>query len=421
MQKIILEKSEVEKGRSFRIYEATIKSKATKVSYSYSLFEFIKFANMKSYDDMTNLETDKIQELLENWVMSLTQRGLKGKTILTKLLAVELLLEMNKKIYYKKILHKLIPIDDVEPGGEVPFTNQEIQRMLCCTTKLRTKALIYFLACTGIRPGAIADPVIRLKHLFDMPYGCKAIRIYDGSKSCYWAFLTPEATKALDDYIKSRKFNGEEITPESILFVNSNKSKTTYEHLSYDSVREILVNLFKAAGIERTKKGNRYDKALSYGFRKRFNGILKMNNEVNSNIAEKLMAHKKGLDGSYLKPTREECFAEFVKAIHDLTISDEERVKTENAKIKEKMEEREAKDEEIEKLKERFEEDHKKVMQFDEITESFQYCINLFRGKTTKPDDEKFKEKCEEYEKSYIKKAILDPSLKLITYQSKIV
>ena len=115
--------------------------------------------------------------------------------------------------------------------------------------------MIHFLACTGIRPGAIADPVIRLKHLFDMPYGCKAIRIYDGSKSCYWAFLTPEATKALDDYIKSRKFNGEEITPESILFVNINKSKTSYEHLSYDSVREILVNLFKAAGIERTKKG----------------------------------------------------------------------------------------------------------------------------------------------------------------------
>ena len=113
MQKFILEKPEAEKGRSFRIYEATIKSEATKISYSYSLFEFIKFVNMQSYDDVINLETNTIQELLENWVMSLTQRGLKGKTILTKLLAIELLLEMNKKLYYKKILHKLFPIDDV--------------------------------------------------------------------------------------------------------------------------------------------------------------------------------------------------------------------------------------------------------------------------------------------------------------------
>lgn len=54
-------------------------------------------------------------------------------------------------------------------------------------------------------------------------------------------------------------------------------------------------------------------------YRKRFNGILKMNNNVNSNIAEKLMAHKKGLDGVYLEPAREECFAEFVKAITELT------------------------------------------------------------------------------------------------------
>jgi len=54
-----------------------------------------------------------------------------------------------------------------------------------------------------------------------------------------------------------------------------------------------------------------YDKSLAHGFRKRFNTILKLNNEVNSNIAEKLMAHKRGLDGHYFVPTIEECFEEF--------------------------------------------------------------------------------------------------------------
>ena len=39
------------------------------------------------------------------------------------------------------------------------------------------------------------------------------------------------------------------------------------------------------------------------------------------------MAHKRGLDGVYLQPTREECFAEFVKAIPDLTIDQAERQK----------------------------------------------------------------------------------------------
>ena len=38
------------------------------------------------------------------------------------------------------------------------------------------------------------------------------------------------------------------------------------------------------------------------------------------------MAHKKGLDGVYLTPTREECFSEFVKAIPQLTVSKAEKL-----------------------------------------------------------------------------------------------
>ena len=64
-----------------------------------------------------------------------------------------------------------------------------------------------------------------------------------------------------------------------------------------------------------------------YMFRKRFSIILKLKNDVNSNITEKLMAYKKGLDGTYLQPTREECFREFVKAISQLTIDPTERQK----------------------------------------------------------------------------------------------
>lgn len=54
------------------------------------------------------------------------------------------------------------------------------------------------------------------------------------------------------------------------------------------------------------------------------------------------MAHKRGLDGTYLQPTREECFIEFVKAIPELTISDNERIKLENMKLKEEKSEKES-------------------------------------------------------------------------------
>lgn len=328
-------------SRSFTLFEAAIKSDQTKSVYTYSLHEFMKFTKISQYDSIVKLSPDKIQKLLENWVMDLTTRNLKASTIRGKLGSIELFLEMNKITYYKKILHKLIPSSDYIPGGEKPFTTEDIQRFLDSTTKLRTKALVHFLASTGVRPANITDPVLRLKHIEEMTDGCKSVRVYDGSKEGYWAFLTPEASKSIDHYLDSRKLNGEELTSESPLFAISNPSihTTRNNYLSAKSVRHIMYDLIKAAGIERTKDGNRFDKAATYGFRKRFNTILKLDININSNITEKLMAHKRGLDGAYLKPTREECFNEFLKAIRELTISDEARDKLKIDKLqKEKTE-----------------------------------------------------------------------------------
>lgn len=315
------------KSRSFALFENAIKSAQTKTVYIGSLHQFMRFAKIKEYDSITKRTTNEIQNILENWVMELKDQGLKANTIKTKLNAVELFLEMNRIVFHKRVLHKLIPSEDYIPGGQKPFTTEEIRKMLSSTTKHRTKALIHYFASTGSRPASIADPVLRVKHLEEMSDGCKSMRIYDGSKEGYWAFLTPEATRALHDYLDARELSGEEIDQETPVFANSEKThhRKKVQHLSEKSARQIISNLLNHAGIERTKNGYRYDKAPVYGFRKRFNTILKLNNDVNSNIAEKLMAHKRGLDGTYLQPTREECFAEFKKAIEQLTIDPTQR------------------------------------------------------------------------------------------------
>jgi len=58
---------------------------------------------------------------------------------------------------------------------------------------------------------------------------------------------------------------------------------------------------------------------------------------VNYSIAEKLMGHKTGLDSVYFKPTVEECFNEFRKAIPELSIDDairlEEEIKNKDDQI----------------------------------------------------------------------------------------
>jgi len=297
----------------------------------------MRFHRLKNYDYVAGLDTEQVQELLEDWVISQKTASLKRSTIVGRLNAVELFLEMNKKSWYRKIIRKLLPADDELVGGDVSFTTKELYKMKLACKKPRDQAVLEFFGSTGVRPGSLEDPILRIKHLVDMPHPkhvhsvpkwCYAIKVYDESKEGYWAFLNPGARLAFDSYFASRRRNGEKLTLESPIFLNyENEPYTKNKHMSVYSVRRTLERLIKSAGIERTKVGARYDKAIVYGFRKRFNGILKMNNAINSNIAEKLMAHKNGLDGRYLKPTREECYTEFVKAIQDLTIDPTERQK----------------------------------------------------------------------------------------------
>ena len=312
--------------KSFQLFIGGINAKTTESPYTYSLDEFMRFCKLDDYAILASKDTDTIQDYLERWILSLKRKNLRVTTIHGKLNGVELFLDMNKKIWYKKIIRKLVGKEDEIPGGGLPYTDDELLRMKKCARKPRDVFMIDYFASTGTRPASIVDPVLRIKHVVNMSHDCKAVKIYDGSKEGYWAFFTPETARSYNDYIKSRKLNGEVITPESPVFANySNEPRTKNQHMSTYSIREILDRLFKLALIERKKIGNRYDKAIVYGFRKRFNGILKMNNDVNSNIAEKLMAHKRGLDGTYLQPTRDECFREFVKAISDLTIDPVER------------------------------------------------------------------------------------------------
>jgi len=343
-----------ETSRAYHKFKQSIKTTATLRAYNYALDKFMIKSTLKSYDDVLKLYGEDIQGLLEDYIISLKNYSFQSANLY--LAGVELFLDMNMILYHKRILRKLLPNNDAEPGGKLPYTTEEIGRMLSVTTKLRTKAVIHYLASTGSRPAGIENPVLKLKHVEDMPFGCKSVYIYDGSKQGYWAFLTPEASKSLDNYFSKRKVNGEKLTDESPVFVNIEGFPTAkQEHLSQSSTRQIIRDTILKAGIERTKTGNRYDKAIIYGFRKRFNTILKLNNDVNSNIAEKLMAHKRGLDGTYLQPTKEECFAEFIKAIPELTISPTERQRAVIENKNKEIVQLESKNEEIEMQKDEIE------------------------------------------------------------------
>ena len=64
------------KNESFDIFMDSIKSPVSRKVYTYSLNEFMKFHNTKNYDDILKFDTIKIQKLLQNWIMVLSEKQL---------------------------------------------------------------------------------------------------------------------------------------------------------------------------------------------------------------------------------------------------------------------------------------------------------------------------------------------------------
>jgi len=342
--------------RSLTLFENANNSKATMNQYRKGLENYMKFVGYTNrFDDYVMLDSETTHKHLEDYVMFHINRKIKGASVRGYLKPVYLFLDVNRKQYFPKSINRFIPKDKMKKGNDKPFTDEDIQKMLDYTNKTRNKALVLFFSSVGGRSAVLVDPVLCFKNLYPMAFGCKAVLMYAGSDEEYWGFLTPESSKALEEYRDERIRKGENITPDSPLFAIEHKTGRFKEknYLSLPALNSIFQNLERRAHIEKIKTGNRYDKALLYGFRKRFNTILKINSEVNSNIAEKLMAHKNGLDGVYLTPTREECFTEFVKAIPKLTISRAEKLAI-------KLEESEnEKDKKIKKLESEMREVHK--------------------------------------------------------------
>lgn len=313
----------MQKQRCILLFEESIKSENTRILYLHHVNKFMKYHNIGNYDDLLSITEERLQGMMEDYLFYL-KKSLSPNTIPVAMAPLDLFFTINDKNCNFKKLRKMYPAH-VKKTGSKPWTTHDIQLMLRYATKSRTRAIVLLLASTGARIGVVEE--LKLRHLTEMPGKCKCILFYEGTNEEYFGFLSPEASKALDEYLEERRKDGELISGESPLFRRGyEQGSLPAKPISKKVAQMLLLRCIKRARIERTRNGRRYDVQEAHGFRKRFNTILKLNSNVNSNIAEKLLGHKNGLDGVYLTPTREECFTEFQKAITDLTIDDSERL-----------------------------------------------------------------------------------------------
>jgi integrase len=312
--------------RSQILYYSAIKSEKTKENYSMHLDKFKEHFIIKDFDSLTRIKPQKIQEMIEDYILYLRNHGKSKSTIKNMISSLRLFFSMNDITCYWIKLKKMLP-EQKKPRGDKPYSTEHVRQILRIFSKLPLfYAITHFISASGVRAGFCEE--LKIKHLSDMPNGCKAVKVYADSKDEYVTFIHSEVVEALEEYFDYRRRNGEKLTSDSWVFA---KTTDTSKPLRTQDVTvkfsHSLSNKIDLGEIV----GNRRDIMLVHGLRKRFNTILKSNPIINSNHAEKLMGHSVTfpLDDRYHKPAIEVLFEEYQKAIPDLMIDEKFKLKLE--------------------------------------------------------------------------------------------
>ena len=318
-------------------------SPETKVVYKNYLKNYLKFSEFTDYNQLLELSDDDTFNLLMDFVTH--YRKHKKATacyVDTILRAVKLFYEVNRKQYLfwkqiKKTNGKVVRVVD-----DRLYTDSEL-KLLLEHSDLRMRTVILTLLTTGMRVGALAT----LK-LGDITY-LQDHKIYkylcysDDLGERYTTFCTPECANTFQIYLESRDKNGEKLSNESPYISQNDTTKKSIESfISSKSLQKALERLRYKSAVFTVEHGNvgksRKPVPRAHSFRKMFNTIC-IDQNMNHSVKESLMGHKVGLglDVHYYRPTDDKLLKEYLKVINALTISEENKLRHENTKIKMEM------------------------------------------------------------------------------------
>jgi len=134
----------VQKPRCLIIFEESIKSEETKKNYLLMLNKYRKFAVVENFDELLKADSNSIQRLLEDYVISL-KRKISPNTLNTQLAPVFLFYELNGITINKTRIKKMYPAK-VKRSGYGSYSLEDIKNMLSSTRKKRTKVCILALS-----------------------------------------------------------------------------------------------------------------------------------------------------------------------------------------------------------------------------------------------------------------------------------
>lgn len=297
--------------QQYELFINSIRSEYTKQIYTLTFEKYREF--MGSKDLFCGKDPRLIEEKIISFISLLKKKGLGHAAILNYVTPILTFYEINDIILNKKKIRKFIPAYK-KVKRDRGYTREEIHKLLDIADE-RMRVVIYILASSGIRITALCS--LRIRHLQK-----NKLTIYEGDNEEYTTFVTQECKAAIETYLEMRKRYGENITGNTLLireqFDVRNPGKP--KEMNRNIIMKKIADLCNRAGIDKS------DIPACHGFRKYFTTQL-VNARINPEIREMLLGHKIGLASVYYKPTEEDMFLEYQKAINNLTINEENRLR----------------------------------------------------------------------------------------------
>ncbi len=384
-------------GRSYQLFKGALHSDKTFQLYKQYLWHFCNFIGLTTEEIVSKYTADNIKEVIrlqriaEDYVLFLQAKISNGEitagTGHSMIPPVKLFCEMNDIILNWKKINKLLPHGNGNVADEA-YTKEQIKKMLE-HSDLRAKIPILFMASSGMRLGGFVG--LRdgdIHPIYDEVTGKKVVAahvvVYKGTDDEYDTFISPEAFSIYQEYRNLRVKFGEVITKKSPILLRrfdiSPDGKTARldntKPVALSTVTGIIRNVAYKAGIREISENykDRYNIKIAHGFRKFFNTTLSSIRTKDGRLAidfirkEMMMGHAlmniHALEQNYNRADRPKMLLEdYLKAVSELTISDEERMKVEVKKLQTDISsmksveiELSEKDKEIQSMKQKYEE-----------------------------------------------------------------
>lgn len=312
--------AKIKYSKCLDVFDDYIHNDNTRYSYRLSFFRFLRYYHLTDPVYLLTLSNEELFEKIQTYIRFLKQKVENGQNkpqnVKNELAGTKHFLTYNDRILNWKKINKMLPGKEAL-SGQKAYTLDLIQKLFKSTTKIRLHFLITFMASTGCRVGAVTE--IKLKHITPIE-DCYCVTFYAGSREEYIGFMTPECSRLYEQFLEKRKLDCEALTNESLLFTSEATNKRDFNRITTKSIQSAILRIVWKAGLRGQKEGRRYEASGTHAFRKFFATQLKQCPAITYSVSERLLGHQAYLDTNYFRPTREELFESFKKAIQLLTI-----------------------------------------------------------------------------------------------------